>query len=184
MYQKNGRFKHLAVVRNPITGEEVDYSKASSNGTWTDKSSSFIEPLPAQQPIAPSTSSLLSKEANASSIPLLNFADLFSEDRRMSNNDDNNNNNDDDNDSHKFRQKLNEFVMSKQQQNKELSFLEKSVAPSYLQTTYGHQIAAAGQLKESPIITYRNQLLTQIPSKLDAPRHDKFELAQKVSRSH
>lgn len=181
------------VIRNPITGEEILYTKGkppvpNHNNNKTkpidydishlDRVQSLIAPLPAdpsrnksdisKKPPAPpkslstdELSSNLSKQANASSIPLLNFTDLFSEDRNGT-------------ESHEFRQKLNEFV-GKKNPIVEPSFLEKS---AQYKTTYGHQVGKVGGFKESPIITYRNQL-SNIPSKLDAPR-DKVEVGGNI----
>lgn len=94
----------------------------------------------------------LSRAANASSIPLLNFDDLYSEDRKET--------------GAEFKKKLNEFVSNK----------SELLAPSFMQnkpmfhkTTYKMQTESSSQITETPIISYRNQL-TKIPSHLDAPR--------------
>lgn len=94
----------------------------------------------------------LSRAANASSIPLLNFDDLYSDDRKET--------------GAEFKKKLNEFVSNK----------SELLAPSFMQnkpmfhkTTYKMQTESSSQITETPIISYRNQL-TKIPSHLDAPR--------------
>lgn len=162
------------IIRNPITGEELHYTKGPKHPQAEQKSinydldhdqrvnellhssrSEFIKPNLKQEKSQQTLNSELSVIANASSIPLLNFTDLNSSDRNL--NRDN---------------KLSDF----RNQNPIIApiLFEKSARPI---STYNHSQLQNDKL-DSPLLAYHNKLKNELIqqskspliSHLDAPR--------------
>lgn len=163
------------VIRNPITGEEMVYPKGQTprvekkpqplNEDRVLKELIEKKTLPIsttdekKKPTKSVESSNLSKVANASSIPLLDFGDLYSEDRNET--------------MDEYKKKLNEFAGVINNKSENPSFLE-----SLVHLKKNSEIST--RPIESPIMSYRNQL-TKIPSHLDAPRDDGQKVNEKKS---
>lgn len=161
------RFDQKRIIRNPITGEEINYTKGQTprfqfQPKMEKISDNPIEAL-VQKAMPLSTDQANKKDvenstnksvvANASSVPLLDFHDLYSEDRKQSGTD--------------LIKNMDEFLSGKSH-GLNLSFMDKETKQL---KSYAFQAEKTFLQDQSPILSYRNQL-TKIPSHLDAPRKD------------